>query len=142
MSCSLFACTKTFLADTLCCSDGFGLTLDDSQDEGSEDNDSGLSWTKAIEARDGTRTEKAHSTVAPLAQRDGDSIAGQNGVSNMLGIVAEKKKRAANNMLETSNTATVRQPRGNLCGSNSAPDATSDPTYFSSKVTKIPTAFV
>ena len=91
----MFACTKTFLADTLCCSDGFGLSLDDSQDEGSEDNGSGLSWTQAIEARDGTSTEKAHSTVEPLAQRDGGSIADQNGFSNMLQIAAGKKQRVS-----------------------------------------------
>ena len=79
MSCSLFACTKTFLADTLCCSDGFGLTLDDSQDEDSEDNDSGLSWTKAIEARDGTRTEKEGKATLTHTGGAGDSGGGLGG---------------------------------------------------------------
>ena len=63
----------------MCCSDGFGLTLDDSQDEDSEDNDSGLSWTKAIEAHDGTRTEKEGKATLTHTGGAGDSGGGLGG---------------------------------------------------------------
>ena len=61
------------------CSDGFGLDLEDSQDEDSEDNGSGLSWTKAIEARDGTRTEKEGKATLTHTGGAGDSGGGLGG---------------------------------------------------------------
>jgi hypothetical protein len=61
------------------CSDAFGLHFEDSQDEDSEDNGSGLSWTKAIEACDGTRTEKEGKATLTHTGGAGDSGGGLGG---------------------------------------------------------------